>query len=152
MVNSKDNFKIYNQMYSFKTKRILINLSTSDSLFNQRRQHRGQYLAILTEYAWSKYLLYGQKITPKNSRTQDYLHFARSRGQPYNKKLYYTTKAVPGPINKINQSDCFITGPARSDIFQAEDRVLSRKIPRVSAEDSSYFKLRWRTVRRSFFG
>ena len=49
--------------------------------------------------------------------------------------LYYTTKAVQGPITNINQSDCFISGPARADIFPVLDRVLSRMIPRDSAQD-----------------
>ena len=48
---------------------------------------------------------------------------------------YYMTKAVRGPITNINQSDCFISGPARADIFPVSDRVLSRMIPRDSAQD-----------------
>ena len=42
---------------------------------------------------------------------------------------------VRGPITKINQSDYFIFGPARADIFPVSDRVLSRMIPRDSAQD-----------------
>ena len=49
--------------------------------------------------------------------------------------LYYTTKAVRGPITNINQSDCFISGPARADIFPVSDRVMSRMIPRDSVQD-----------------
>ena len=48
---------------------------------------------------------------------------------------YYMTKAVRGLITKINQSDYFIFGPARADIFPVSDRVLSRTIPRDSAQD-----------------
>ena len=48
---------------------------------------------------------------------------------------YYTTKAVQGPITEINQSDYFISGPVRADIFPVSDRVLSRMIPRDSAQD-----------------
>ena len=48
---------------------------------------------------------------------------------------YYPTKAVRGPITKINQSDYFIFGPTRADIFPVSDRVLSRMIPRDSAQD-----------------
>ena len=51
------------------------------------------------------------------------------------KANYYTTKAVRGPITKINQSNYFISGPARADILPVSDRVLSRMIPRVSAQD-----------------
>ena len=47
---------------------------------------------------------------------------------------YYTTKALRGPITKINQSDYFIFGPARANIFPVSDRVLSRMIPRASAQ------------------
>ena len=49
--------------------------------------------------------------------------------------VHYTTKAVRGPITKINQSDYFIFGPARADIFQVSDWVLSQMIPRDSAQD-----------------
>ena len=74
------------------------------------KRERDHYPAILTEQAWSiKDLLYGLKITPKNfafagtkreipsgqdrpilparvaNQTQDSLHLARSRNQPYNK-------------------------------------------------------------------
>ena len=49
--------------------------------------------------------------------------------------IYYTTKAVLGPITNINQSDCFISGPTRANIFPVSDRVLSRLIPRDSAQD-----------------
>ena len=52
-----------------------------------------------------------------------------------NIQSYYTTKAVQGPITKINQSDYFIFGPARADIFPVSDRVLSRMIPRDSAHN-----------------
>ena len=55
----------------------------------------------------------------------------------YNTTLYYTTKAVRGPITKINQSDYFIFSPARANIFPVSDRVLSRMIPRDSAQDFS---------------
>ena len=49
--------------------------------------------------------------------------------------LCYTTKAVRGQMTKINQSDYFTFGPARADIFPVSDRVLSRMIHRVSAQD-----------------
>ena len=52
-----------------------------------------------------------------------------------NKFYYYTTKAVRGPITKINQSDYFISSPARADIFPVSDRVLSQMIPRDSVQD-----------------
>ena len=42
---------------------------------------------------------------------------------------------VRGPITKINQSDYFISGPVRADIFPVSDRVLSRMIPRDSTQD-----------------
>ena len=42
--------------------------------------------------------------------------------------IYYTTKAVRGPITKINQSDRSIAGPIFSKYWTG--RVLSRMIPR----------------------
>ena len=48
---------------------------------------------------------------------------------------YYTTKVVRGLITKINQSDYFIFGPTRANIFPVSDRVLSRMIPCDSAQD-----------------
>ena len=66
--------------------------------------------------------------------------FAQSRAREYHLNWgislgYYTTKAVRGPITNINQSDCFISGPARADILPVSDRVLSRIIPRDLAQD-----------------
>ena len=42
---------------------------------------------------------------------------------------------IRGPITKINQSDYFIFGPARANIFPVSDRVLSRMIPRDSVQE-----------------
>ena len=70
--------------------------------------------------------------------------------------LYYTTKAVRGPITKINQSDSSIAGPIISKYWTGYcpewSRVVSRFQPEIKMADDSSFVSRcfwcWPSIRQ----